>query len=447
MKIKLYRSSTVGLIFDNFKLLTDPWLVDGEYYGAWSHFPPFEYKKYADEINSYNGIYISHIHPDHCSEETLKKINKKIPVFIHNYHSKFLKRKIENLGFKVKELNNNEKFHFNDEVNINIIAADNCDPKVCYKFFGCGILNNKIIGSQQIDSLSIIEDKHHKILNVNDCPFELAKKSLNIIKKKYQNIDVILTGYSGAGPYPQCFNNLNYSKKKNEAKKKELNFLNKAKNYIEIIKPRYYLPFAGTYNLTGKLAKLQKLRGVPTIDFTYEFLKRKCKDSKPIKLNYDCIFDLKNETYSKEYKKIDILESQKYSKFILSKKKLDYESDPILPKIELLELINCAFKNYIAKKKKLNFIIKTNIIVKTSKIKFVIYNHDSQSSLEILNKRSKNIKKFVCFKLNHRLLQRLLKGPRFAHWNNAEIGSHIQFERKPDIYERNVYESMCYFHG
>ena len=184
MKIKLYRSSTVGLIFDNFKLLTDPWLVDGEYYGAWSHFPPFEYKKYADEINSYNGIYISHIHPDHCSEETLKKINKKIPVFIHNYHSKFLKRKIENLGFKVKELNNNEKFHFNDEVNINIIAADNCDPKVCYKFFGCGILNNKIVGSQQIDSLSIIEDNYHKILNVNDCPFELAKKSLNIIKKK-----------------------------------------------------------------------------------------------------------------------------------------------------------------------------------------------------------------------------------------------------------------------
>ena len=30
-----------------------------------------------NEINSYNAIYISHIHPDHCSDDTLKLINKK----------------------------------------------------------------------------------------------------------------------------------------------------------------------------------------------------------------------------------------------------------------------------------------------------------------------------------------------------------------------------------
>lgn len=447
MKIKLYRSSTVGLIFDNFKILTDPWLVDGEYFGAWSHYPKFDYKKYADEINSYNAIYISHIHPDHCSGATLKKINKKIPVFIHNYHSKFLKRKIENLGFSVKELNNNEKYYLNDEININIIAADNCDPRMCYKFFGCGIKNKDIPGSQQIDSMSVIENKKYKILNVNDCPIELAKKSLDIVKKKYQNIDVILTGYSGAGPYPQCFDNLNYSKKKIEAKKKEINFLNKAKNYIKIIKPKYYLPFAGTYSLSGKLAKLQKLRGVPTLDYTYKYLKKRCQNSKPIMLNYDCIFDLHNEIYSKKYKKINVKTANKYSKDILSKKKLDYESDTILPKIQLINLINHAFKNFMIKKKKLNFKLKTNIIVKTDKIKFMINNLDNQTSLEFLKKSNKNIKRFVCFKLDHRLLQRLLKGPRYAHWNNAEIGSHIKFQRKPNIYERNIYESMCYFHN
>ena len=74
--IKLYRSSTVGLNLDGYKLLMDPWLTDGEYYGAWSHFPYFDFDKNLDEINSYNAIYISHIHPDHCSEDTLIKINK-----------------------------------------------------------------------------------------------------------------------------------------------------------------------------------------------------------------------------------------------------------------------------------------------------------------------------------------------------------------------------------
>ena len=79
-KIKLYRSATVGIESDDFKLLVDPWLTDGEYYGSWSHYPAFNFEKNLSEINSYNAIYISHIHPDHCSDETLKKINKHTPL-------------------------------------------------------------------------------------------------------------------------------------------------------------------------------------------------------------------------------------------------------------------------------------------------------------------------------------------------------------------------------
>jgi len=82
MKLKLYRSATVGIQFENFKILQDPWLTDGEYYGSWSHFPKFEIKKNIQEINSYNAIYISHIHPDHCSDDTLSLIRKDIPIYI-----------------------------------------------------------------------------------------------------------------------------------------------------------------------------------------------------------------------------------------------------------------------------------------------------------------------------------------------------------------------------
>ena len=42
MKIKLYRSATVGLNFKNFKVLTDPWLTDGEHLGSWFHYPNLE---------------------------------------------------------------------------------------------------------------------------------------------------------------------------------------------------------------------------------------------------------------------------------------------------------------------------------------------------------------------------------------------------------------------
>ena len=41
---------------------------------------------------------------------------------------------------------------------------------------------------------------------------------------------------------------------------------------------------------------------------------------------------------------------------------------------------------------------------------------------------------------------RILSGPKNAHWNNAEIGSHLTFERKPDNYERGLYYCLSYFH-
>ena len=45
-------------------------------------------------------------------------------------------------------------------------------------------------------------------MNVNDCPIELAQSTFKDIKKQYEKINVLLTGYGGAGPYPKCFENL-----------------------------------------------------------------------------------------------------------------------------------------------------------------------------------------------------------------------------------------------
>ena len=55
-------------------------------------------------------------------------------------------------------------------------------------------------------------------------------------------------------------------------------------------------------------------------------------------------------------------------------------------------------------------------------------------------------KKYVTFETDIRLLKKLLAGPKYAHWNTAQIGSHIKFFRKPDVFERNIYRSMIYFH-
>jgi len=54
---------------------------------------------------------------------------------------------------------------------------------------------------------------------------------------------------------------------------------------------------------------------------------------------------------------------------------------------------------------------------------------------------------YVRFTVDPRLLFNILRGPRFGHWNNAEIGSHIQFYRHPEQFERGLYYCMNFFFG
>ena len=449
MKIKLYRSATVGIISKDYKLLQDPWLTDGEYYGSWYHYPSFEFNNYLDEINSYNGIYISHIHPDHCSEDTLKKINKNIPVYIHSYHAKFLKNKIERLGFKVFELENNKKNKIGKNFSINIMAADNCDPELCYKFTGCAKLdaNN---GSQQIDTLAILEDGNSTILNVNDCPYELAKISIPTILKDYDKIDILLTGYGGAGPYPQCFENLTLKEKLHEADKKKINFLNKAFEYIKICKPKYYLPFAGRYILSGSLSNLNSLRGLPETDEAYEYIDRKIilnkLSTKSIKINPGSEFDLKSEQSNEEYRLFD---KSDYLNFInsISHKKFFYQEQDDITESQIFDLAESAFSRFKEKINSLNIKIKSNIFLDFDSKKMIAI-QPSLNKFDLINREKiESSQEYVIYKLDKNLLHNILQGPRFAHWNNAEIGSHIKFFRNPNKFERNLYLGMCYYHN
>jgi UDP-MurNAc hydroxylase len=449
MKLKLYRSSTVGIIFENCKILTDPWLVDGEYYGSWSHYPPFNIENSLTELNSYDAIYVSHIHPDHCSVKTMSYFNKDIPIIIHKFHSRFLKFKIEKMGFKnVIEVENGKKHQINKDTSITIFAADNCDPELCYKFTGCANLNDKNT-SQQIDTLSVIQHKNLKIVNVNDCPYDLAKHPLKIIKDRYKNIDILMTGYGGAGPYPQCFENLEYSEKIIESEKKKKSFLDQAFNFTQLIEPNYYLPFAGTYTLTGKLFNKQEIRGVPEVKEACNYIDQKLRDnnikSKPIKIGPDDTFDMdKPEEIGTNFE-INNEQHKKYAIEYLYNKKLDYEIDDLPEEQELLQLAKTAQQNFIKKKEDLFSDITTDILIDFGN-KIILLPSDN-SSVEIKNIDYTPNKDFIKLKLDPRLLKRILMGPRYAHWNNAEIGSHIEYYRQPNIFNRNLHLSICYFHN
>ena len=447
MKVKFLSSACVEIIHDDVKILCDPWLIDGEYYGSWAHYPPFDFDpNYFDDVDF---IYISHQHPDHFSAKTLSKLNKKIPVYLHNYHYKFLKNQIESLGFSVIELDHNVRTNVKNDLFINILAADNCNPELCYKFFGCG-MKEKPSGSTYNDTMCVIDDGNEVIVNTNDCPFPLAKTSAKLIKQKYRAINLLLVGYNSAGPYPQCFELNGDADYRSAQQTVTQKFFKYAEGYVNLLQPAFVLPFAGRYTLAGKNHILNDKRAAVELEDAYNhFTISENIDknlSKCIILNSKDSFDLKTGSSTASYIPINLDAKKLYIKNILSKTKYDYEYLPI-PKLETIKnLLDDSYSRFNRARKELQFSTDTNLLIQLPENFYLLLSFDD-AGFKIINKNmSEQFEKFVKIDLDPRLLHLLLQGPKFANWNNCEVGSHLKFKRNPDSYESAIYYCLNFFH-
>ena len=449
MKITALNSASV-LIEDensqeNVKILCDPWLDGEEYFGSWGMYPQYEFR--PEKFEDVDFIYISHIHPDHCSGKTLKKLNKKIPVIIHNFPEKSLKFTIENYGFKVIEIEHNLRIRLKRNVFINILAADNCDPNICGKLMGCGLLETKF-GTTQIDTMSIIDNGKEVIVNTNDCPFQIAKNTAKIVKSMYPKIDLLLVGYVKASSYPQTFE-LTEDEKIKESIIKQEQKLETTKEYIDLFEPKYYIPFAGRYTLSGKCTNLNPYRGEPELEYAFEWLKQKIPQEKykGVILNHDENLDISNGQTSKEYQSISEKNKQEYIKNVLSKKIFDYEKESFPDLSEILELLPKAYENFEITRKIIGWDSDTTIILRLNTenkkigepigVAISCKGNGIQTLME--EKDISKFKKYLLMSLDVRLLKWLLQGPRKAHWSLVDIGCHIRYKRVPNTYERALY--------
>jgi len=431
------------------KILCDPWLEGEEYIGSWAIYPPYTFE--PEKFSDVDFIYISHIHQDHCSEKTLLKLNKNIPVLIHNFPEKFLKQKIESLGFKTIELQHNMRVRLKNNLHINVLAADNCDPAMCGNIMGCGLTEAKF-GTTQIDTMAVFDNKKQVIVNTNDCPWDIAKDTAHTVKSLYGEIDVLLVGYVAASSWPHCYT-MPEQEKKDASRLKEKTKLATTKNYIELFKPKYYIPFAGRYTLCGKNIILNSYRGEPELESAYEYLCNAIppENSKGILLNNDCWFDIDNEKTNKEYIPINIDEKKKYLNNVLSCKKFPYKYESIPSISEISKLIPKAYESFERTRNKIEWESDTTIIIKSTDgmgYDFILAITCNGEGFKIIqNSDLKNYYSYLVMSLDMRLLLWLLQGPHKALWSDADLGSHIRYERIGSVYKRGLFFCLNRFHS
>ncbi|MWV65396.1 MBL fold metallo-hydrolase [Halorubrum sp. JWXQ-INN 858] len=442
-----YLSSAAVLIEDDrTSILCDPWLLDGAYYGSWAHYPPLEPD--PEDFNDVDYIYISHIHPDHFHPDTLRRMDTDIPVLIHDYRWDYLRDAVEELGFEAIELPHNERTHLGGGLHINVLAADGCDPELCGNFFGCSWYDTKAdeTGSTQVDSMAVIDNGEHTVVNTNDCPYPIAEASCRQIVDQYGDVDLLCHQYSAAQFYPQAMTNYTHEELISERDRVIREKHELALNFLETFEPSYYMPFAGEYVLAGDLADRNEYTANPPREQAREFFVEHVDPDE-----HECVFlnsgehiDLADGERSSPFEPIDQAAKQEYIDTVLAERSFDYEADPTPSLHELQAYVPHAYEKLEAKRERIGYATDTTVYVSLVDDVYLALSMNGEG-FEYTRDPDLSVD-YVKLEADPRLLRRLFEGPHEAYWADAKIGSHLGVSKEPDIYERGLYNSLSAFH-
>lgn len=421
ISVRYIYSACIVTTTPDLAILHDPWFTEGAYDGSWFHFPKIENP--IDSIGDVDVIYVSHIHPDH-------------------YDSKFLKMYFKKYGIKSVWISNQTPNHLAAKMRV-----DGIEPTILKEVLTLGNTTVQIVPQQtgsisDIDSAIVIKykssmDKTHCVVNANDIIFD-EQMRINL-KSIATDVDILLCGYTGAGPYPQTYFELDDIQLAISAQRKKENFFERYKILVKAIDARVNIPFAGKYILGGKLGDLNDFRGVADPVEILNF------DEKAIVLadnggEIDTSTLTPTVTREKKYDENTKNERIKYLKTM----QMDYErliSADELDQLPLSRLLFSASRKAIAKsecEEDYYFCIKlpnfnTAIINANKKAEKLMWIADQTTVLP--TPRSEII-------IDPRYLFGLLTN--VYHWNNAEVGSQYYTRRSPNVFNRKAQSFLNY---
>lgn len=441
MKIRWYRSATVGIFSDDesTSILCDPWITDGAFIGSWYHWPPLEGNKEFESLLSvkWSAIYISHLHADHFDRKWISKYFRQNPetlVLIPKHTHEWLSRAILSLGVpqsSLIELDEQSNFYIG-AVKIEILPADVCNPEVCGLATPCfSGLNWK----RSIDSVAVFKGDGQTIVNSNDA---MATESVPAVMRFIEQCDLFMASYGGAGPYPQCFPSV--IDKYQESEKLAKKFVEVVAKAAKLVKAKAVFPFAGQYLLGGSLANLNSTRSVLELRETVDYL-HQLGIPDVITLAPFATYSLTTGEVSKSYEEPSSEIKEEYlgkiSKDLFPYQKQDdswptFESDVKKAFCKLEK----RYSEMISEKLTSQYRPGASFLLLGAKYRIQL----NYSEFEVTLNTGDTFDNLTTIFADDRLIRNLIRRPEnYAgftpmHWNQAEIGSHLQWKRQGEYF-------------
>ncbi len=231
MKVVHYGNACFSLFHNGVHVLCDPWLEAPAVAGGWEKFPPSPVR--VKDIPKPDYLYISHIHSDHCEPETLKALDKEIPVIGLSREPAYLEKLLRQAGFK----------------NLLLVPEGKpteVAPGLTVETFGATFDH---VVSAVIDSSVIFNFSGCVVVNCNDN--SPGEEFCQDVAHRYPKIDLAFLPCSGGGSYPAMYGNLSDTEKERiirQALEKKFSLFTRA---VDLMKPAVVVPVAGGYTVRG----------------------------------------------------------------------------------------------------------------------------------------------------------------------------------------------------
>lgn len=224
-RIDYIAHSCVQVTTSDTTLLFDPWLFGPCYKGQWFLFPlPVG----AELVLNAEHILLTHGHEDHMHRPTLERMDKEATVWFPYQWRSGIEGYMKHLGFtRVKEAVTMRRHRLGPNTTITYLAYS-------------------------LESIVIIEADGQVIVNINDAlnsnHENVVMMFLRVLKKHWPRIDILISGFSGAGYFP---NQVRYPGKDDAevGRIREHYFAHNLCKYVDFLKPALVMPFAPGFAL------------------------------------------------------------------------------------------------------------------------------------------------------------------------------------------------------
>ena len=434
MKIRSLNNATVLIRSDQCSLLIDPWLVGNLYGGAWS---PFATCENLEFLRTVTHVFVSHIHEDHWDRETLKLLKKEVEVYIPDLPINLVLMKyIKQLGFSnIKLIKPFTKVKLSD-MDLTIVPPMNAFGQELGSY-----LSSYETDATHIDTSLLVEDHQTKTSHFFLC--DNTPYDLSVLERiKFENLNSVWYPFNSyAQDYPVCYE-IDDVEKTNIHRLMHKKRRDTIEKCVKKLKPKYYFPHSADFVLNGPASKSfedytdTKYMERKLVADTYAF--PSLSDSVSAYVGFGDELEFVSDGDLKIYR-------DRYG-YELTSSKLGLDNFESNLKEKNSQVIERAFSEMLQRCEKFkidltparDWLLELNV----DEDKEVL----SYREMRLLKEEDEILSdyKILSIKLTKKQFDALMT--RELHWNNAQIGFHLELKRNPNEYCQELYKSLNFLH-